>query len=53
MTGVESKGLVAYDEHVLASLLKAFYRDLPEPLIPATFFEDLTTAAQDGQLFFF
>lgn len=52
-TGVEEKLLVPHDEHVLASLLKTFYRELPEPLIADTFFDNLTTAAQDGRLLAF
>ena len=50
-TGVEEKNLVPHDEHVLAALLKTFYREMPELLIPDTLFDDLTTAAQDGIIF--
>ena len=46
--GVEENNLVPHDEHALAALLKTFYRELPELLVPDTLFDDLTTAAQDG-----
>ncbi|VDM32414.1 unnamed protein product [Hydatigera taeniaeformis] len=44
-TSLAVKQIGDYDIHVISSLLKLFFRELPEPLIPTNSFNDLVKAS--------